>query len=438
MPGRDIGGDYRPCSDHGLRPDLDARHDDRPGTDLAGTAEDRRRPALRRAHQAPGEDDHSRPEEDVVLENDFLGDDAVGLGPGAFAEDDALFDHGRVADGGACSDRRLLADGGVVPDHRLLADLGTRVDQGVGADRGSRADPRRAGRDRLLGPVGAGRDPAEDRAVADPDPILDRDPVLDHDVGPDLDASTDLDPVAEEKVGREVRGAERRQGCDYSSRWRQTGSWGSRGSAACCTASTRWIDLAVGPPARPPRRGRRRGDDARPAGPARGGGGSRRDCGRPDPMGRRGAWRMGHGEGDRRGERPRDRPLGLRGDARVRAGARGRRPGRALRPPAADAAGPLARDRGRWPAPGPSSNARWPTRPRSSSSVAQHIAASSRPPSAFRTAGCGSCRRRFRCRSSSPCPEPRRDPGSDQALAREGRDPADRRRADEGGPRPGA
>ena len=33
---------------------------------------------------------------------------------------------------------------------------------------------------------------------------------------------------------------------------------------------------------------------------------------------------MGHGDGDRRGKRPRDRPLGLRGDERVRAGARGR------------------------------------------------------------------------------------------------------------------
>ena len=182
-------------------------------------------------------------------------------------------------------------------------------------------------------------------------------------------------------------------------------SWGSRGSAACCTASTRV--------ARPGSGCACSAATSRPA--------ARRRCSAPRARLRRrrkrpglrssptrwadeerGGWGTVRGIAEESGTR--DRPLGLRGDARLsRRALEARRPGRALRPPAADAAFSLARDRcvgrrqGR-PRTGGGRPGRGGPSPRRRASP--HLRDR---PSAFREGRAADhCRRRFRCRSSTP------------------------------------
>ena len=151
-----------------------------------------------------------------------------------------------------------------------------------------------------------------------------------------------------------------------SQRMEDGASWGSRGSAACSIAST--------PVARPGNGCACWAATSRPA--ARRRCSDRRALSRktaeaagievvPDPMGRGGARWLGRGDRDRRAKRPRDRPLGLRGDERVRPRPGGLRP-RALlsctRCRCRWCAGTGPRS---WRARGPPSSRPWPTPPRS-------------------------------------------------------------------------
>ena len=251
--------------------DLDARHDrlrrprpGRRGAKSAAACDPECHQAARRGRLPPGRG-RRPPRERLPWRPTTLV-----LGPGAIAEDDALPIRRRIADQRRPPRARSPRGRRRGPRASIPRPSRRPREPGRWRRRGTRIDPRR----RRLGTASSAA--VERGAIlpstapcADPDPVLDRDPILDRRRWPRSRPLADLHPFAEEQIGREVRGAQRGQGCDYSSREdRQSGKLGWRGSAACSTASTPVARPGSGCACWAATSRPAGGDGARPAGPS--------------------------------------------------------------------------------------------------------------------------------------------------------------------------